>query len=281
VRAAIATASARLRAAGVASPRNDAELLAAHVLDITRGRLLLVESLTEEQRDRFDELVAARERRVPLQHIIGSVTFGHIDFEVGPGVFTPRPETEQLVEWAFEALGAASAGLTIVDFCSGTGAIALSMAYGRPGARVIAVEREATALRWLRRNASAHKDTPIVVVEADVTAPSTLADLDGGVDMLLCNPPYVPDATQVPYEVRADPHVAVFGGNDGLDVIRPVITQAARLLKSGGWLGFEHDESHADKVGALIAASGAFGDIELRPDLAGRQRFTTARRLER
>lgn len=277
MRAAIASASARLRAAGVASSRNDAELLAAHVLDVPRGRLPLVDEFTDEQLSSYVGLVAARERRVPLQHIIGAVSFGHIDLLVGPGVFVPRPETEQLVEWALSALD--SPKPLVVDFCSGTGAIALSMAHARPEARVIAVEQEASALRWLRRNASANPDAVIEVVEADVTSPSTLAYLDGDVDMLLCNPPYVPDATAVPFEVRADPHVAVFGGNDGLDVIRPVVGRAGQLLKPGGWLGLEHDESHAAKVRAILAASGRFEGVKLREDLAGRQRFTVARAI--
>jgi release factor glutamine methyltransferase len=259
----------------VASPRTDAELLAAHVLDVPRGRLVLVEHFTDDQLTRYHELVAARERRAPLQHIIGSVTFDHIDLLVGPGVFVPRPETEQLVDWALSVLD--SPKPVVADFCSGTGAIALSVAHARPDARVIAVEQEASALSWLRRNQSANQDAVIEVVEADVTLPSTLAEFDGAVDMLLCNPPYVPDATQVPLEVRADPRVAVFGGNDGLDVIRPVVARAATLLKPGGWIGLEHDESHAVKVGALMAASGAFDDVTLRQDLAGRQRFTTAR----
>jgi len=263
-----------LRAAGIASPRTDAELLAAHVLAVPRGRLLLIDSFDLGQRSEFDSLIAARARRIPLQHLIGSVAFGRIDLQVGPGVFVPRPETEQLVEWALSVLGPGSP--VVVDFCSGTGAIALSIADARPDARVIAVEQDPSALPWLRRNV-ASVSPAVQVVEADVTAPSTLASLDGTVDMLLCNPPYVPDATPVPVEVHADPRVAVFGGADGLDVIRPVAARAGALLKPGGWLGLEHDESHAAKVAAIITATGPFDQVAGRDDLAGRPRFTIAR----
>jgi release factor glutamine methyltransferase len=280
LRDALLDAARRLAAAGVDTPRTDAELLAAHVLGVPRGRLLLLDGLTEPQSAAFDDLVAARARRVPLQHLIGSVAFGGIDVAVGPGAFVPRPETELLVAWGV-ARPLPSAPVA-VDFCSGTGAIALAVAHARPDARVYAVELEPGAIEWLRRNASARVaagDTSIEIVVGDVTDPAATAVLDDGVDLLLCNPPYLPDGSPLPADViDHDPLPALFGGADGLVVIRPVVQRAAAVLRTGGWVGIEHDEAHGHRVADLFAAAGGFDDIEVHPDLTGRPRFTTARR---
>jgi release factor glutamine methyltransferase len=281
IRPALVRATRTLAEAGVASPRTDAELLAAHVLGIPRGGLLLIDAFTDPQRAVFEDLVSARASRVPLQHLTGSVSFGGIDVAVGPGAFVPRPETELLLAWALER--PLPSAPVAVDFGSGTGAIALAIAHARPDARVFAVERDPAALEWLRRNASLRigaGDHPIEVVAGDVTDPEVLGDLDGHVDLLLCNPPYVPDGTPVPAEVAEhDPAQAVFGGSDGLAVIRPVVSRAVSVLRTGGWVGIEHDESQDRAVAALLADAGAFADITVHADLAGRPRFTTARRF--
>ena len=280
IRPALVRAARTLADVGVASPRTDAELLAAHVLGVPRGALLLIDAFTDPQLAVFDDLVAARAQRVPLQHLTGSVAFGGIDVAVGPGAFVPRPETELLVAWALDRPLPSAA--VAVDFCSGTGAIALAVAHARPRARVVAVERDPAALEWLRRNASLRigaGDHPIEVVAGDVTDPAVLCELDGAVDLLLCNPPYVPDGTPVPAEVAEhDPVQAVFGGSDGLAVIRPVVSRAASFVRTGGWVGIEHDESQDRAVARLFADAGAFADIAVHADLAGRPRFTTARR---
>lgn len=280
IRPALVRAARTLADAGVASPRTDAELLAAHVLGVPRGALLLIDAFTDPQLAVFDDLLAARAQRVPLQHLTGSVAFGGIDVAVGPGAFVPRPETELLVAWALDRPLPSAA--VAVDFCSGTGAIALAIAHARPRARVVAVERDPAALEWLRRNASLRigaGDHPIEVVAGDVTDPVVLCDLDGTVDLLLCNPPYVPDGTPVPAEVAEhDPAEAVFGGSDGLAVIRPVVSRAASVVRTGGWVGIEHDESQDRVVARLFADAGAFTDVAVHADLAGRPRFTTARR---
>ncbi|MFI5494589.1 peptide chain release factor N(5)-glutamine methyltransferase [Actinoplanes sp. NPDC051859] len=270
----LAEATAQLAAAGVASPRVDAELLAAHVLGVGRGRLLLVDTVRLAERDRLAELVARRADRIPLQHLLGTAAFRHLELAVGDGVFVPRPETELLAGWGIEHT---TPGATVVDLCSGSGALALAVDdEARPG-RVLAVERSPAALVWLRRNTA---DRPRVeVVEGDVTDPDLLADLRGTVDVVLCNPPYVPDATEVPPEVADhDPAMAVFGGADGLDVIRPVIALAAGLLRPGGFLGIEHDDVHGDAVPDLLHADGRFTEATGHPDLTGRPRFATARR---
>ena len=270
----LAEAVAELSAAGVASPRVDAELLAAHVLEIPRGRLALMDSMRQDELRRFRVLVAERARRIPLQHLLGMAAFRHLELSVGDGVFVPRPETELLAGWGIEH---ALSGGIVVDLCSGAGAIALSVADETNAKMVYAVERSLVALSFLRRNAAAYPT--IQVVEGDVTDPGLLADLEESVDVVLCNPPYVPDGTPVPPEVSDhDPAEAVFGGADGLEVIRPVIALAARLLKSGGHVGIEHDDVQGDAVPALLREDGRFAEVTAHRDLAGRPRFATARR---
>lgn len=278
---AVARAARALAAAGVEAPRAEAELLAAYVLAVPRGRLALADGFTPAQRERLDALVERRVAREPLQHLTGVAGFRHLELAVGPGVFVPRPETELLAGWGV-AQGRRYAAPVVVDLCSGSGAIALAVAQELPAARVVAVERSPAALDWLRRNAddrAAAGDTPIEVVAADVTDPGLLADLVGRVDVLLCNPPYVPRSVVVPPEVAGyDPDEAVFGGADGLDVIRPVLARAAMLLRPGGALGVEHDDTHGAAVPALLAADGRYAHVEEHRDLVGRPRFATASR---
>lgn len=288
---AVADAAGVLSAAGIGPARVEAELLAAYVLDTSRGRLALTARLTPAQLERYRKLVARRAAREPLQHVLGTAPFRYLELAVGPGVFVPRPETELLAGWGIDAARVLAGGTggsgeagdpVVVDLCTGSGAIALAVADEVPGARVVAVERSAEALVWLRRNAAdraAAGDRPIEVVAGDVTDPGLLADLAGRVDVLLCNPPYVPEATAVPPEVADhDPAEAVFGGADGLAVIRPVLDRAAVLLRPGGLLGIEHDDTHAEAVPALLRAHGRFEEVRDHPDLAGRARFVTARR---
>ncbi|WP_346538474.1 peptide chain release factor N(5)-glutamine methyltransferase [Micromonospora sp. DPT] len=274
-------ATRTLTAAGVESARAEAELLAAYVLDVPRGRLALADGFTAAQRERFEALVARRADREPLQHLTGRAGFRHLELAVGPGVFVPRPETELLAGWGIEVARTRPAPL-VVDLCSGSGAIALAVAQEVPVARVVAVERSPAALEWLRRNAAeraAAGDRPIEVVAADVTDPELLAALVGEVDVLLCNPPYVPRAVAVPPEVAGhDPDEAVFGGTDGLSVIRPVLARAGDLLRPGGGLGVEHDDTHGAAVPALLAGDGRYVDVTEHRDLAGRSRFATAYR---
>jgi release factor glutamine methyltransferase len=275
VREAIAEATALLAAAGVDAPRVDAELLAAAVLGLPRGRLNLA-NLDEAADARYREQVTLRAARHPVQHLTGRAPFRLREVVVGPGVFIPRPETELLVDWGLTRL-AGTTGPVVVDLCAGSGAIALAVAQEHPGARVYAVEDAPDALEWLRRNATGQ---PVTVVAGDATDPATLSTLDGRADLVLCNPPYVPEGTRVASEVAEhDPYRAVFAGPDGLAVIGPVVGRAAALLRPGGWLGVEHDDSHGEAVPALLRAVGAWTAVEDHPDLAGRPRFTTGRRL--
>jgi release factor glutamine methyltransferase len=276
----ISRATALLAQAGVASARTDAELLAAHLLGISRGQLLIAPALTTAQNQEYQHLVACRAQRIPLQHLTGTAPFRRLELAVGPGVFIPRPETELLVDLGLRELAPRS---VVVDLCSGSGAIALAVAQERPDCRVYAVERDPRALDWLDRNlaAAAPQSAQVTLVRADVTDPATLADLDGRVDLVLCNPPYVPTGVNVDPEVLGhDPRVAVFAGPDGLEVIPGVIASAARLLRTGGKLGLEHDQSHAPQVVDLLAGTGFFQQVVEHRDLTGRPRFVTAVRRD-
>jgi release factor glutamine methyltransferase len=281
LRLAILEAERILAEAGVASPRVDAELLAAHVLGVERTKLPLVPLVDPPVVEAIGRLVAERARRVPLQHLIGWVAMGDITLVVGPGVFVPRVETELLLAWGMAALEGVSSPV-VVDLCTGSGALGLALAHARPDAVVHGVELDPPALAWARRNAehrAAAGDTPLMLHSGDVADPRLLSDLDGLVDLVVCNPPYVPTSTRVPPEVRDhDPFDAVFAGPDGLAVIRHVVTCAARLLRPGGQVGIEHDDTHGESVPALLTARRVLTDVAAHDDLAGRPRFTTARR---
>ena len=282
LRSAIMAATATLDAAGVPSPGADAEELAGHLLGVSRTRLGLTPLVESSWVDDYQALVAKRAQRIPLQYLIGSVQFGSARLTVGPGVFIPRPETESLVEWAVKAI-AGVRNPVVVDLCAGSGAIAIAISAVRPDARVIAVERAPAALAFARRNIVAHVDAGGTRVElrgGDVLDERLLVDLDGLVDLVTANPPYVPDGTAVAPEVADhDPPEAVFGGPDGLAVIKPLLSVAAGLLKVGGVLAIEHDDTHADSAPALLRARRVLDDVAEHADLAGRPRFVTATRV--
>lgn len=269
-----------LTAAGIPSARAEAEMLAAHLLGVERTKLMMFPLVDQSVVDSLEQLVQRRASRIPLQHLTGTAAFGRVTLAVGPGVFVPRPETEQLLEWALNRLR----GLrnpVVVDLCAGSGGIALALAHERPDAEVLAVENDPTALTWARGNAERRRlagDTPVHVLEGDVTDHELLAERAEGVDLLVCNPPYVPEGTPVPPEVGDhDPPAAVFAGRDGLEVLRHVVAQATRLLSPGGGIAVEHDDTHGGSVPALLAARPALTDVRAHNDLAGRPRFATAR----
>ncbi len=277
-RALLADAEAALTEAGVASPRVDAELLLSHVTGLPRS-LLMAARPNDLQRRSYLELVDERARRVPLQHLTGSAAFRFVDVEVGPGVFVPRPETEVLAGWAIDqARGFVAQSFNrqweprVVDLCTGSGAIAVAVVHEVPGAIVHAVELDEVAFGWAQRNLS---DSGVDLRLGD--AADAFADLDGQVDVVVSNPPYIPlDAWEsVAPEVRDhDPALALWSGDDGLDAIRMIESTAWRLLKPGGVVGVEHADAQGESAPAVFGER--WKDVRDHPDLAGRPRFVTA-----
>jgi release factor glutamine methyltransferase len=273
LRSAIDSATTLLAEAGIDSARYDAEELAAHVAGTERGRLPMLGSPDDTFFDHYNAAVAARSRRVPLQHLTGIAAFGPLTLSVGPGVFIPRPETEAMLEWAVAQ--SLPANPVVVDVCTGSGALALALARHWPDARVIGLDDSDAALDYARRNAAG---TPMEFVCADVTDPSVLSELDGQVDLVVSNPPYVPDGAELePEVVDHDPPHAVFGGPDGMAVIPAVARLAGRLLRPGGLFAVEHDDTTSSITAETICGIELFDDVVARTDLTGRLRFVTAR----
>jgi release factor glutamine methyltransferase len=242
------------------------------VIGVPRTQLVRAPEPTADQLLSFDGMVTRRTTREPLQWIVGVAAFRHIEVDVGPGVFVPRPETELLVDAVLPTLRAAAEPVA-VDLCSGSGALALALADEVPAARVVAVELDGPAAEWLARNTSAGR---VEVVLGDVADADLVPDLAGRVDAVVCNPPYVPAGTNVADEVRFDPTDAVFAGPTGLALMPYVVARAAELLRPGGVLALEHDDSQGRAVPELLSADGRWRDIVDHRDLADRPRYATA-----
>jgi release factor glutamine methyltransferase len=247
---------------------------------VPRSRLPLVEDVNGTARAAFDALVARRAAREPLQHLTGSTGFRHVELAVGPGVFVPRPETELLAGWAIDAARRAEVEnrtCRVVDLCTGSGAIARAVVDEVPSADVHAVELDAGAFAWAARNLAC---TGVDLRHGDMA--EACGDLDGTVDVVVCNPPYIPHEAWESVEVEArdhDPHIALFAtGDDGLDAIRVVEAVAARLLRPGGWVGVEHADVQGRTAPRVFTASGRWAGVRDHRDLAGRPRHVTARR---
>ena len=279
------TMQQRMRAGGIEDPSADAELILAHVLGETRGRVQALAVMRAEispvaavaARDLAEE----RARRIPLQHLTGRAPFRSIELAVGPGVFVPRPETEIVAQFAIDALQAVPDPEPIaVDLCTGSGALALALAHEVPSARVWAVELSREAHAWAERNVADWGDDRVTLIRGDATALSSiseLAPLSGRVHVLVTNPPYGPSG-MVPRdpEVRDhDPGLALYGGADGLDVVRSISRSARELLVPGGTLVIEHAETQGRAIRELLLADG-WRAAATHPDLTGRDRATTA-----
>jgi release factor glutamine methyltransferase len=279
-REALARAAWRLRDAGVASPDHDAEAMLANLLDVPRLRLGLVEELTPAELKAFDAMVVRRARREPLQHILGRAAFRYVDVEVGPGVFVPRPETEALAGWAIDRLRQLPAippGPIAVELCAGSAAMALSLATEVPEVTVHAVEISDSAIAYATRNLNG---SGVHLHQGDIA--SALPSLDGSVDVVVANPPYIPLAAYDSVDAEArdyDPPVSLWAGGDGLDMVRQVEQVAARLLRAGGVVGCEHADVQAEAAVAVFSRSGRWTEVRDRADLAGRPRFVTASRI--
>ena len=273
-------AIARLDAAGITDPAVDAELLIGHVLDKNRGEVqaagILRTALGEADAAAIATLIGRRATREPLQHITGRAPFRRMELFVGPGVFVPRPETEQVAQIAIDALRATADPQPIgVDLGTGSGAIALALATEVPHARVFACENSADAFPWTTRNFTQIGAPNATLVFADLA--DALPELDGTVAVVISNPPYIPaDAIPRDPEVRLfDPAHALFGGPDGLDVVRQVSHTALRLLRTGGALVIEHGELQGQAIRALLDSDG-WRATATHPDYTSRDRATTA-----
>ncbi|WP_186760706.1 peptide chain release factor N(5)-glutamine methyltransferase [Arthrobacter alpinus] len=275
-------ATAVLAAAGVPSPAVDAQLLAAHLLGVGRGELVAMLFGTAVAPSGYDALVARRAAREPLQHITGTAYFRHLELAVGKGVFVPRLETESVVQLAIDVLTqlnqerGAGASTLAADLGTGSGAIAGALATEVPGCAVFAVELSEDAYPWADRNLAG---TGVTLVHGDMR--EAFAELDGTVDVVVSNPPYIP-ANAIPrdLEVRLhDPHMALYGGGaDGMEMPTAAAATAARLLRPGGYFVMEHAEVQAAQMVALFEGSGKFENIRTHVDLTGRDRATSGYR---
>jgi release factor glutamine methyltransferase len=294
----------RLSNVGIESASTESADLLAHVLGVPRNRLFMQDGIDEEDRVAFEKLLAKRLNRIPLQHITGTAPFRRIELKVGPGVFIPRPESELVAEAAIRFLRECENPIA-VDLCSGSGAIALSLALEVPGARVVGVELSADSFVWLQQNVNRFDcEIPVEIHQVDATdfTASVFFELAGKCDVVTCNPPYIPiGMTPRDPEVRIhEPAVALYGGSDGLDVIRGIVNTAAMLLKSGGLLVVEHadvqgaDAGDASVVNLLkqahldeelttyvrgILGEPLFAEVTDRLDFNQRPRFSMATRV--
>ncbi|KQQ68912.1 peptide chain release factor N(5)-glutamine methyltransferase [Microbacterium sp. Leaf320] len=277
---AVHAAARRLAEAGVSDPLVDAELLAGHILGARRGEVQAAvirgDVIPDDAAVAFDALVTRRSAREPLQHITGTAPFRHLELAVGPGVFVPRPETETVVQYAIDALlGSASPEPIGVDLGTGSGAIALAMATEVPHSRIFATELSADAYPWAARNTAGVDN--LTLVNEDLA--HAFGDLDGTASVVISNPPYVPDAA-VPRdpEVRLfDPSMALYGGEDGLDIVRVLSVRALELLHPGGLLVIEHGELQGEEIRSILTRDGWRAAATHR-DLTLRDRATTALR---
>lgn len=274
---ALTTATRLLAEAGVASPRVDAELLAAHLLRLTRGRVRALALTDAPVPDGFAELVDERARRIPLQHLTGTAHFRHLELAVGPGVFVPRPETETVAQLVIdhgnELLRQGVDAPRIVDLGTGSGAIAAATAQELPAAEVFAVELSPLACGWAEKNLAPWS---VTLLRGDMA--DALAAENGTFDVVVSNPPYIPsEAVPQEPEVSAhDPHMALYGGGaDGMQMPRTAVAAAARLLKPGGYFVMEHAEVQAAAVSRLLQ-DAPWNSVTTHQDLTGRDRATSA-----
>ena len=270
---AVREAASTLAAAGVPSPRTDAELLAEHLLGVGLGRLRALMLGDTPAPEGYQDLIAERARRIPLQHITGVAHFRYLELAVGPGVFIPRPETESVVQLVIDRLQGISHP-KVADLGTGSGAIAGSIAHEVPGAEVHAVEFSEFAHAWAARNLL---PLGVHLVRGDLR--DALPGHNGTFDVVVSNPPYIP-AEAIPNEPEValhDPPEALYGGGaDGMELPTAAATSAARLLVPGGYFVMEHAEVQAGWIAAMLERSGLWGAVTTHRDLNGKDRATSA-----
>jgi len=264
----VAKVAAQLGEAGVESPQAQARTLVCFALDVEPSRLALVHEITERQQEVLTQAVAERISGTPIQHVTGRAYFRTTSVHVGPGVFIPRPETESLAGWGIDQVKTGHA--RVVELCAGTGAITLAIETESVPEACWAVEASPQAYAYLEENLAG---TPGMAVLGDME--HSLTDLNGTIDLVVANPPYIPYGQELPADVLHDPAEALFSGEDGLDAIRVVARIAMRLLKPGGVVGCEHGDDQAERVRGIFAEEG-FDRIRTVDDLTNRPRFVTA-----
>ena len=266
-----------LRDASRRVPDAEARLLLAHAVGVPASKLLTLGDLDTDAVDGFEQLLTRREAGIPVQYLTGRAPFRHVDVMVGPGVFIPRPETEVMTGWALDRLAEVGESALVVELCAGSGAISLAIADEYPSARQYAVELSEDAVGYAARNLAG---TGVELIQADMA--DALPELDGTVDLVIANPPYVPLEAYdgIPAEVREhEPTLALFSGQDGLDAMRVLAGVAARLLRPGGWVCAEHAEVQGESAPAVFVGHGGFDQVRDHRDLTDRPRFVTARRV--
>jgi release factor glutamine methyltransferase len=288
VRPLLQQAASQLREVGVSSAEQEARQLLAHAAGVELARLPLLDTVEDAQAAYFHTLINKRARRIPLQHLTGRAHFRYLELEVGPGVFVPRPETEVMTGWAIEQLrpmvyavarGESRHLPVIVELGTGSGAVAKSIAVELTGTRVHAVEISEEAAAYAARNLA---DTTVELHVRDMIG--ALPELNGSVDLVIANPPYIPlEAFEsvVPEARDHDPPLALFSGDDGLNAIKIVAAEAARLLRPAGLLCVEHADVQGESAQRVLVQHGAFAGVRDHLDLNGRPRFVTAIRRSR
>ncbi len=281
---AINDAATRLTAAGIGTPRLDAEVLLRYALKRDRGWLLahFHDRLDEELGGIFGQAVERRARREPLQYITGKQEFWGLEFAVSPEVLIPRPETELIIETVLNSIRDRSKACTLVDLCTGSGCLAVVLASELPAARVIGTDKSPGALAVARENARSHDVLDrIFFFEGDLAAPLESLDIDCHVDIIVSNPPYVRsgDYPTLQPEVRDyEPALALFAGPEGTEVHQRIIKSAIRYLKSNGLLIMEMGIGQAGTLVNELKEDGRYGSFEILRDLAGIERVVAARK---
>jgi release factor glutamine methyltransferase len=268
VAALLADASRRLDSAA------EARILLAHTAGVEPSRLALVAEVPDGVAAALAELVERRAAGEPVQYLTGRAWFRTVEVAVAPGVFIPRPETELMTGWAIDRLRDLPGEPVVVELCAGSGAISAAIAAERPGCQQYAVELSEDAARVAEANLAG---TGVVLAEGDMA--DAFPQLDGTVDLVIANPPYIPLEAweQVAVDVRThEPDLALFSGEDGLDALKVVAGVAGRLLRPGGFVCAEHAEVQGESVVALFAATGAFAQVADHPDYNDRPRYVTA-----
>lgn len=277
---ALEMATDELSSAGVVSPSIDSELLGCFVLGIGKAELTMLtlsnQPFPENKIGEYFLAISRRVQREPLQHITGLAPFRHLELHVGPGVFIPRPETEQLVELALENIKTLT-NARVVDLCSGSGAIAIAITTELLGADVYSVELSHRAFSFLELNYQKYGLDIRKARNEDLG--SAFDELLGKLDLVISNPPYIPDsAVPVDLEVQLhEPGLALYGGEDGLEVIRRISDRALDLLRPAGLLLMEHADSQAAAISELLLNRGWL-EVTSRRDLAGKDRMVLARK---